>query len=124
MVITSQISIGGVDITDYIAEKGIVWSRNDLDGPNAGRTLTGLMIRDRVAVKIKLEITCKDLTGDQLSTILNLIYPQYVEVTYEDPLYGNVTKTMYSNNNKATLGYIDTANERVWTSITFPLIER
>lgn len=124
MVIQSQVSINGTDITNYIAENGIKWTRNDLDGPNAGRTLSGLMIRDRVAIKIKLQITCKDLNGTQLATVLNLIEPVFVQVTYEDPLYGNVTKTMYSNNNAATLGSVDTSGVRRWNSISFPLIER
>lgn len=124
MTIQSQIAINGTDITDWIAENGIKWTRNDLDGPNAGRTLSGLMIRDRVAIKIKLQITCKDLNGAQLNTLLNLIEPVFVSVTYEDPLYGNVTKTMYSNNNAATLGRVDTSGVRRWNSISFPLIEQ
>lgn len=124
MNIESQIVINGTDITNWIAEKGIKWTRNDLDGPNAGRTLTGLMIRDRVAIKTKLEITCRDLTGEELRTLMNLTLPVFVTVTYDDPIYGTVTKTMYSNNNAATLGRINTAGKRVWGSITFPLIER
>ena len=124
MIIDSQVSINGTDITNWIAEKGIKWTRNDLDGPNAGRTLSGLMIRDRVAIKIKLEITCKELYGEDLQTLLTLLLPEYVDVTYNDPLYGEVTKTMYSNNNTSILNRIDTAGKRVWGSIMFPLIER
>ena len=77
MNIDSVILIDGVDITDWVEENGIKWTRNDLDGPNAGRTLTGLMIRDRVAVKIKLQVTCKNLVGEDLQTLLNLIYLRY-----------------------------------------------
>jgi hypothetical protein len=122
--IQSQVSINGTDITNLIAEGGIKWTRNDLDGPNAGRTLSGLMIRDRVAVKIKLQITCRDLSGTELTGLLNLIYPVFVSVTYDDPLFGTVTKTMYSNNNAATLRNIDTNEKRVWSDISFPLIEQ
>ena len=124
MVINSQLVIDGTDITDYIAENGIQWTRNDLDGPNAGRTLTGLMIRDRVAVKIKLQVKCKDLNESQLNTLLTALYPQYVSVTYDDPLFGTVTKEMYSNNNTAILTNIDTNGRKRWNSISFPLIER
>lgn len=124
MTIDSQVLINGTDITNLIAEKGIKWSRNDLDGPNAGRTLTGLMIRDRVAIKIKLQITIKDLEDSELRTLMNLILPEFVNVTYDDPIYGRVTKVMYSNNNAATLGRIDTRGRRQWGSISFPLIER
>ena len=115
MEIQSQVSINGTDITNLIAEGGIKWTRNDL---------SGLMIRDRVAVKIKLQITCRDLSGTELTGLLNLIYPVFVSVTYDDPLFGTVTKTMYSNNNAATLRNIDTNEKRVWSDISFPLIER
>lgn len=124
MIISNQLAINGTDISNYIAEKGIKWTRNDLDGPNAGRTLSGLMIRDRVAVKIKLEVTCRDLDEDSLRMIMNLIYPPFVQVSYNDPIYGHVTKTMYSNNNAAVFNSVDTAGTRKWGSITFPLIEQ
>lgn len=124
MVISNLLVIDGTDITNLVAENGINWSRNDLDGPNAGRTLSGLMIRDRVAVKIKLEVKCRDLSDAEIRTLLNVLYPVYLSVTYEDPIYGVVTKEMYSNNNKATLGYIDTAGKKKWKSVSFPLIER
>ncbi len=124
MEIESQIIIDGTDITDLIAEKGIEWSRNDLDGPNAGRTLSGLMIRDRVAIKTKLKVTCKELSRDELRGLMNLLLPQYLEVTYDDPIYGTTTKTMYSNNNTAILNRIDSAEDRMWGSVSFPLIER
>ncbi len=124
MVIDSQVIIDGTDITDFIAEKGVKWSRNDIDGPNTGRSMTGLMIRDRIATKIRLDITCRELDETDMGTLQNLIYPVFVSVSYKDPLQGDVTKTMYSNNNSATLDCIDTAGKRRWGSVTFPLIER
>ena len=39
--------INGTDITPYIANGGLQYTRNDLDGPNAGRALDGTMYRDR-----------------------------------------------------------------------------
>lgn len=139
MLIDSKITIDGVDITPYIAYQGVQWSRNDVDGPNAGRTMSGLMIRDRVATKIRLDITCRPLKTDELRTLLNLIYPEFVTVVYEDPMQGMVSKTMYANNNKAQFlqkyepeqtdcQWICGKNpgqpyER-WFNITFPLVER
>lgn len=118
------LTIDGVNILPYVQADGIEWQRNDLDGPNAGRTLSGLMIRDRVAIKATLKITCRPLTGAQLATILSLIQPEWVTVVYTDPTTNtNVTKTMYSNNVPATLrntnGSVD-----MWTGLSFPLIER
>lgn len=124
MFISTGITIDGTDITNYIAHGGVQWSRNDVDGPNAGRTMTGLMIRDRVATKIRLDITCRPLTQTELYTLLNLIYPVFVTVTYEDPMQGLVTKTMYANNNKASFFRKNTQNKEYWKDVTFPLIER
>ena len=139
MLIDSKITIDGVDITPYIAYQGVQWSRNDVDGPNAGRTMSGLMIRDRVATKIRLDITCRPLKTDELRTLLNLIYPEFVTVVYEDPMQGMVSKTMYANNNKAQFlqkyepeetdcqwicGKDPGQPYERWFNITFPLVER
>ena len=139
MLIDNKITIDGVDITPYIAYQGVQWSRNDVDGPNAGRTMNGLMIRDRVATKIRLDITCRPLKTDELRTILNLIYPEFVTVVYEDPMQGLVSKTMYANNNKAQFlqkyepeetdcqwicGKEPQDPYERWFNITFPLVER
>ena len=125
MVIETGISIDGTDITDYIAHQGLKWTRNDVDGPNTGRTMSGLMVRDRVATKIRLDITCRPLRNDELRELLNLLLPEFVSVTYDDPMYGTVTKTMYANNNPAQFlfpkpGY----TKEYWSEITFPLVER
>ena len=50
--------INNVDFSKYVASGGLKWSRNDIDSPNTGRTLDGLMHRGRVATKIRLDITC------------------------------------------------------------------
>ena len=115
------LKINGLDILPYIEQKGIKWTKNDIDGSNAGRTMDGIMHRERVASKIRLDITCLPLKTEDASLVLNAIYPEYVEVEYTDPMYGHVYKTMYSNNNPAT--YIDTKTD-LWEGIVFPLVER
>ena len=124
MFVNTGITIDGNDITPYIAYNGVKWSRNDVDGPNTGRTMSGLMVRDRVATKIRLDVTCRPLTGPQLQTLLNILLPVFVQVTYEDPMYGLVTKTMYANNNPATFFKQKDDNTEIWTDISFPLVER
>ena len=126
MLIDTGITIDGTDITNLIHSGGVKWSRYDVDGPNTGRTLSGLMIRDRVATKIRLDITCKPLTNTQLRMLLNLILPVFVTVTYDDPMEGVVTKTMYANNNSATFmaKKSNVEGTEYWTSVAFPLIEQ
>lgn len=115
------LKINGVDMMPYIAQKGIKWQRNDLDGANAGRTMDGKMHRERVTSKVRLDITCLPLKSEAAAIVLNAIYPEYVEVEYVDPMYGPSIKTMYSNNIPAT--YMDTKTD-LWEGIAFPLIER
>ena len=137
MLINTGITIDGTDITNMIAHKGVKWSRNDIDGPNAGRTITGMMVRDRVATKIRLDITCRVMNEDEQNTLLNLILPEFVNVTYEDPQDGLVTRVMYANNNSAEfllhksyvipdeLWYMEAAPDiEYWHNISFPLVER
>lgn len=123
---TLTIGTGGsaVDMIPYIAFGGIKWQRYDIDSPNTGRTLDGLMHRGRVATKIRLDITCRPLTASELSIVLNAILPEYVTVTYTDPMLGSVTKTMYSNNNPASYLIKHPDGTEFWDGISFPLVER
>lgn len=119
-----DVIINGTNITPYIANRGLKWTRSDVDGPTAGRTMDSVMHRKRIGTKIRLDITCKPLTATELSTVLNLIYPEYVTVTYDDPMYGRVTKTMYSNNNPASYLIMKPNGTELWDGISFPLVER
>jgi len=67
------VKIGNTDISDYLALNGLTYTRNDIDGPNAGRALDGTMYRDRVAIKAKYEINCRPLTTAEKNTLFNLI---------------------------------------------------
>lgn len=118
------LKIEGVDILPYVAHQGIKWQRNDLDGPDAGRTLDGTMYRSRVASKVRLDITCRPLRSEEASVVLNAIYPEYISVEYTDPMSGLVTKQMYSNNNPASHMMIQDDGIEWWHDIVFPLIER
>lgn len=125
MLISTRIKIDGTDITELIAYQGVQWKRNDIDGPNAGRTISGLMIRDRVATKIRLDITCRILNREEVRTLLNLLMPEFISVTYDDPMDGVVTRTMYANNNEAKfLRSLDNDSDELWDNVTFPLVER
>ena len=121
-----RVSINGKDITKYIAFQGFQWQRSDVDGPNAGRSLdNAYLFRDRVATKIRLDITCRPLTDAEASEVLKLIQPEFVHVTYYDPQEGaEVTKEMYSNNIPASFLIARSDGTAYWGGITFPLIER
>lgn len=118
--------INGQNIMPLIVENGVKWQRADADGPNAGRVIeSAKTIRDRRAIKIRLDVTCRPLTFDQIHMLMQLIMPEFVTVQYDDPLWGrNVTKVMYSNNITATLGTVYDADNDLYGDLTFPLVEQ
>lgn len=113
------------DLTPYIAAQGLKWSRNDIDAQNSGRdTQDGLMHRKRVAQKKRLDITCRPLLQAELTTVLNAIEPQWLQVRYYDPKENaTVTKIMYTSTVPASF-FFDDGIKQYWTGVEFPLIER
>ena len=72
------LKVNNVNILPYVAyDEGIKWQRSDLEDPDAGRTLDGMMQRGRVASKIRLDITCRPLKSSEASIVLNAIFPEY-----------------------------------------------
>ena len=118
--------VNGVDILPYTKESGIKWQRNDVESPNAGRTMDGAMHRGRVAIKFRADFDIRDLHTEDAMMILNLILAEFVEVeTIVHPLYGYVVTSFYSNNVPATCVNIDKeTGDAIWTGISFPLIEQ
>ena len=119
-----QFTVNNVNLLPYIVEDGIRWTRFDVEAPDTGRTLDGVMHRGRVAVKVRLDVTCRPLTAPEAATVLNAIAPEFVAVRYEDPMQGSVSKTMYSNNIPALCATVYPDGTARWEGLQFPLIER
>lgn len=115
---------GWFDITPWIAWQGLTFSRNDIDGPTAGRDMKGDMHRDRVAVKEKINITTVQLTRAQIKKLHNLLAPATISVRVTPYTTTNDAKTfaMYSNNVKSTY-IIHRENGEDLQAVSFPLIE-
>lgn len=119
------LEINGVDITPYISFGGVKWQRSDVDGPSAGRQLNGDAIRDRVATKIRWDITCRPLEADELAKVLTLIQPEFVALKYLNPITNTVmTGTFYSNNVPASFIMQRPNGDEYWGGVTFPLVQK
>jgi len=119
------LTIDGIDIVPYIAYGGFKWQRSDVDGPGAGRDLSGYLRRNRVSTKRRLDVTCRLLRSEEAKIVLTAIMPEWVTVSYYDPQMGQVvTRTMYSNNNPASYQIKHRNGTEWWGGITFPLIEK
>lgn len=116
--------INGINMVPYVKHRGFKWTRNDVDGPDAGRTMDAVMHRLRVATKIRLDIQCRPLLQREAEIVLSAILPEYVTVRYQDPMSGVVIKTMYSNNNPASYCVRKNDGREYWDGIEFPLVEQ
>ena len=112
-------------ILPYLAYNGLKWSRNDVDGPNAGRMQNAEMQRNRLATKYRWDLTCHPLTAQEQSVVLQLIKPEYVFVRYTDPeTLQTVTDYYYSNNFPSTFAQFNKDGTELWMGLEFPLIQR
>ena len=119
------LKINGLDIIPYIAYGGVAWQRSDIDGPNAGRGQDGLLIRDRIATKIRFDITCRPLTSSELAVVLSSIQPEWIQLQYTDPITNSIkTGTFYSNNIPAQFLMKHRNGMEYWGGVTFPLIQK
>lgn len=115
--------INGTDITPYIKFQGIKYTRNDVDGPNAGRGLDGRMIRDRVATKAKWNIECVPLSESDMRTLYNLLMPETFTVTTNMINGTNRNYTCYSNNWAMSFLMDRGASGDWYEGISVPIVE-
>ena len=114
-----MIKINGVVIaTPKIYEATV----SDLDG-ESNRNAAGQLIRDRIAVKRKLNLEWGPLSQSEIAPILNAVSGVFFTVTFPDPQLGVITKTMYVGDRTApAYQYI---NEEVkWSGLKLNLIEK
>ena len=114
-----MIKINGVAIaTPKIYEATV----SDLDG-ESNRNAAGQLIRDRIAVKRKLNLEWGPLSQSEIALILNAVSGVFFTVTFPDPQLGIITKTMYVGDRTApAYQYI---NEEVkWSGLKLNLIEK
>lgn len=114
-----MIKINGVAIaTPKIYEATV----SDLDG-ESNRNAAGQLIRDRIAVKRKLNLEWGPLSQSEIAPILNAVSGVFFTVTFPDPQLGVITKTMYVGDRTApAYRYID--EEVKWSGLKLNLIEK
>ena len=111
-----------VDIVPYIKYEGFEGTRNDVDGPNAGRVIqNALMTRDRLATKYKWNITTIPLPNDTAKMIEELLMPEFfrIRTDYFDSVLTQYE--CYSNNVQKTY-VIYKGYDMV--KLSFPIVQR
>lgn len=101
------------------------WGLQDVSAADSGRVESGLMYKNRVAQKVKINLEWVAVSDADAATILNAFDPEYFDVTYHDPkANATVTKTFYCGDRTAPFyWWVDSAG---WSfkNVTFNIIER
>ncbi|MDU3412631.1 DUF6711 family protein [Clostridium sp.] len=114
-----MIKINGVAIaTPKVFEATV----SDIDG-ETNRNANGELIRDRVAVKRKINLEWGTLEQSEMSKILNAVSNVFFTVEFPDPQLGLITKTMYvGDRTSPAYSYID--NKIKWQGLKMNFIEK
>lgn len=114
-----MIKVNGVDIaTPKVFEVSI----SDLDG-ESNRNANGDLIRDRIAVKRKINLEWQPLSQLEMQTLLNAVSIVFFTVTFPDPQSGMITKTMYVGDRTAP-AYQYKDGEVKWSGLKMNFIEK
>lgn len=96
-------------------------SYQDVSDADAGRTEDGLMHKNMIGTKVKIQLEWKYLKDAEIAAILQAFSPEYFQVKYKDPMTASFqTKTFYCGD-KATPAY--NSKLGIW-SVSFNIIER
>lgn len=100
------------------------WGLQDISSPASGRTLDGMMHKERVAQKRKLELSFWGLKKSETARVLQAFNPEYIDVEFEDAMTGErEVRTFYTGDKTAPV-WTWTVDNKIYEKISFNLIER
>lgn len=95
----------------------------DLDA-ESGRNANGSLIRDRIAVKRKINAEWPAMSMSEMSTLLQAVTGVFFEVEYPDPLEGAMlTKTFYVGDRSTPVAIVRNG-QVLWEGVSMNFIER
>ena len=118
------LQINKIDIAD---PQTLTWDIYDLDGENgSGRTEDGLMHRDRVAVKRKLNCTWSPMTNEEISVLLKAMDDVFFTIRYPDAHDGTYREGTFYVGDRSTPLYMWNAEKKkyLWEGLSANFIER
>lgn len=99
------------------------WGLQDISAEDAGRTDDTIMHKNRVGQKRKLDLGWQACTPDEAHEVLSAFNPEYVNVTYWDPLdNATVTRNFYTGDKEAPVK-MWTVGKKLYEKISFSVIE-
>lgn len=97
----------------------------DLDAEEGtGRSADGLGYRSRVATKRQLELSWGPMPWPTISALLQQMEAPYFEVTYPDPMTGQMETKTFSVGNRPAPFAVSKGNEIMWSGLKVTFTER
>ena len=113
-----------VDGVEIKAPSVFSWGLQDISDTDSGRTLDTLMHKNRIGQKRKISLAWNMPTDIEATAIVQAFNPEYIDVTYYDPLDGAVvTKNFYVGDKTAPV-QMWSIDKKYYTSVSFDIIER
>ncbi len=114
--------IQSVDGNSIPCPSSLTYQLEDVSASDAGRTEDAIMHKKRIRQVTGLQLSWNFVSTTVVSQVLNAFQPEYLSITYLDPLAnGFVTKTFYVGNRSAPMY---NASMGLWENISFNVIER
>lgn len=113
------VSVNGVAIP---CPSGYTWGLEDVSAPDAGRTEDALMHKKRVGQVVSIDLSWQNIETSVASTLLNAFNPEYITVTYLDPMAGTTVTSVFYVGNRSAPMY--NARKGLWSNVTFKIIKR
>ena len=122
MILYTDSIEAGIDIIGLIEE--IKWSENDLDAPNAGRTLDGLMHRGKVTSKHRADIKLLPEKASTINPVLAIVRNEYFYCNTDLVPDGPLTMEMYNSVRSGGIMIVNTDRVIIHKDVAFNIIER
>lgn len=102
------------------------WGLSDISDSDSGRVQdeNDTMYKNRTSQKRKLNLTWNGTTPKETSAILQAFNPEYVFVQYPDALSGKDEIREFYSGDKSAPMHIWTVGNKLYTQVSFNIIER
>lgn len=125
MATVLEVSLNNSNFTALKAPKEITYTLSDMDASSSGRSQAGLMFRDVVAQKVKLQVQWGGLSESECATILNAIDEPFFYLRYPDAKQGaKRVMQCYVGDRTSPIFRQDTDNLWKWQGLSVSFIER
>lgn len=116
-------SVGGVtNLPAPSSPDGYVWELEDISAEGAGRTENKQMQKKRIGQNVALALKWAGLSLADTSKVLKAFNPEYISVTYLDPMVGDFKTAQFYVGNRTAPMYNGKLN--LWENVSFRIITR